>query len=451
METDQTMNWIEYLTHQRDRGIFIWLCNIGAEKYWNKAGSGVTDRIEETLVNRVEEMNLLICREQDIMILRQLPDQDYLEALMALGFSIPRIVTPASVDPLTPISELLLKDENLMAELAEIGRNHPDVYFVPYAVTYLEEQIAANCGLKMIGAPAHINAAINDKIGNREISERLGLPCCKGRVCHTMDEIRQEYSRLTNTEPFFEKVIIKEPFGASGKGLYIIESPDRLEITLTRLARFSRNKPESMWLVEGWYRKIADVNYQIYVSPAGAVNTFSIKQQVLRDTVYIGSRVPPELPREVLDAYLGYGEQIGRYLFQMGYSGVAGIDSIITAADEVIPIIEINGRFTLSTYISFIANVLGEVRFLTRYYGLNSRAPIGYQELTGMLESRGLLYRKGQAAGVMIYTAGTLPSLQTMENNSYRGRIFALIIGADWETINEYSGRMDGLIRELCG
>jgi hypothetical protein len=448
MTKGEPFNLIEYLTGRRDQGIFIWLCNIGAEKYWNKAASGIVDKIEEVLVNRVEEMNLLICRRQDILILREQPDPDYLKFLDTLGFAIPRIVTPADADALTPISELVLKDQRLLEELKEIAGNHPDVYFVPYAVTYLEEKIAASCGLKMIGAPSAASAAVNDKIDNREIAEKLGFECCKGRICNTIDEVRQEYFDLTRNEPFFEKVIIKEPYGASGKGLYIIESEDRLASTLAKLARFARNKPDSRWLVEGWYPKKADVNYQIYISPAGGVNTFSIKEQLLRDTVYIGSKVPPELAPEILEAYQRCGEKIGRYLFEMGYTGVAGIDSIITSQDVMIPIIEINGRFTLSTYISFIPQVIGKVKFLTRYYPLNTSAPLSYRDFQGMLEQQGLLFRPEAEAGIMIYTSGTLASQLTTEN-VYRGRLFALVIGTRWETIYDYSKRLDGLIGDI--
>lgn len=448
MTSGEPFHFIEYLTSQRDQGIIIWLCNIGAEKFWNKVNSGIVDKIEESLVNRVEEMNLLICRRQDIMILREQPDPDYLDYLNTLGFSIPRIVTPANADALTPISELVLNDQRLLEELQDMGGNTPWVYFVPYAVTYLEEKIAAYCGLKMIGAPAAVNAVVNDKIGNREIAEKLGLECCKGRICNTIDEVRQEYFELIRNEPFFAKVIIKEPYGASGKGLYIIESEDRLDSTLAKLARFAKNKPDSRWLVEGWYPKKADVNYQIYISSEGTVNTFSIKEQRLRDTVYIGSKVPPELAPEILESYQRYGEKIGRYLFEMGYSGVAGIDSIITSNDVIIPIIEINGRFTLSTYISFIRRVIGEVKFLTRYYPLNSKNPLSFRDIRGMLVQHGLLYQPKAEAGIMIYTSGTLSSQLTTEN-MYRGRLFALVIGNNWESIDDYSERLDGLIREV--
>ena len=68
MYMDKEFNLIQYLTTQRSKGIIIWLCNIGAEKYWSNMNTGIVDRNEDIIVNRIEEMNLLICREQDVII-----------------------------------------------------------------------------------------------------------------------------------------------------------------------------------------------------------------------------------------------------------------------------------------------------------------------------------------------------------------------------------------------
>ncbi|NEW06263.1 ATP-grasp domain-containing protein [Paenibacillus sp. SYP-B3998] len=446
----QTFHLIEYLTVNRDRGILIWILNIGAEKYWNRVHAGIVDRSEEMTVNRVEEMNLLLCREQDVLILRERPSESYLAHLKRLGFATPTILVPEETDPLTPISELVLKDEQLQKTLSNIAKDADDVYFVPYAVTHLEESIANNCGLQLVGAPSGVNAVVNDKIFNRHIAEQLGLDVCQGKVCHSVQEIRDEYERLTNGEQRFEKIIIKEPHGASGKGLYIIESPEKLSAILARLARVARSHEDAKWLVEGWYLKKADVNYQIYVAPNGEVDVFSIKQQVLRDTVYIGSKAPAELDEVVLEAYHDFGKRIGNYLYSIGYSGVAGIDSIITDDDLIIPIIEINGRFTLSTYISFIGHVLGEQRLYSRYFKLVSDSPCDYDELQRVLQQENILYNQATGEGVLVYTSATLPLRLDASSGSYTGRLFTLILARDWEGVEAYNERLEHVVQHFA-
>lgn len=446
---DKEFNLIQYLTTKRDKGVLIWLCNIGAEKYWSNMNTGVVDRNEDIIVNRIEEMNLLICREQDIIILRKRPDEKYLDVLKKMGYSIPRILTPKNADLLTPISELVQKDEELITELKTIASQEKEVYFSPYAVTYMEEKIAEMAGLKILGAPSEVGSKINDKIFNREISEKLNFAVCEGKVCYSIDEIREEYERLTSKELNFSKVIIKEPNGASGKGLYIISDKEKLESNLRVIARFARKKTDPKWLVEGWYDKKADLNYQIYIAPNGDVDVFSIKQQLLNDTVYIGSKIPADLDDEILNSFKQFGEKIGKYLYEIGYTGVAGVDAIITANDVIIPIIEINGRFTLSTYISFINNQIKDIKVLSRYFRLISETPVSYEDLMNEIDKKGILLKPGEREGAFVYTSGTLPTVLPEGQDKYMGRVFAFIASDSWDKINEYSSKLDDVIQSI--
>ncbi|UJF31346.1 peptide ligase PGM1-related protein [Paenibacillus hexagrammi] len=134
-----------------------------------------------------------------------------------------------------------------------------------------------------------------------------------------------------------------------------------------------------------------------------------MKQQILRDTVYIGSKLPVDIDASTLNAYQQYAEQIGGHLYQLGYTGVAGIDTMITMDDTIIPIIEINGRFTLSTYISFLERVLGQVNVFSRYFKWSSSEAYDFTRVCRILEREGMLYDSDKREGILVYTAGTLP------------------------------------------
>jgi phosphoribosylaminoimidazole carboxylase (NCAIR synthetase) len=451
-----TFRLVDLLTTDRQQGTIIWLFNIGAEKHWNPVSTGIIDRSEDIIVNRMEEMNLLLCREQDVMILREEPDIAFLDMLRAVGFQIPTILVPESADPYTPIAELVMKDEVLKQKLRRIGALADSVYFVPYAVTRLEEQLAAECGFVIPLAASSIQAQVNDKIVNRRMAETLGFPVCEGKVCRSTEEIQAEYARLTE-ELGFTQVIIKEPHGASGKGLYLVEREDQLSSICMRLGRSLRKQPDSRWLVEGWYRKKADISYQLSISSDGTVDVFSIKEQVLRDTVYIGSRMPALIRAEAHADYQRYGEQIGTYLFEeLGYIGVVGVDSIITDQDVIIPIIEINGRFTLSTYISFVQHVLGHRSMFARYFKVVTDAPYTYGELCRMLKEEGLLYSSESEEGVLLYTAGTLPFAgRSGEADgmgiTYNGRLFCLMVAQDWERVERMNTQLEAWISTMSG
>ncbi len=444
---NRNLSLIEMITENRNRGIIVWLFNIGAEKYWNNLSSGVVDVNEDIVVNRIEEINLLICREQDIMILRKKPDNRYLNALRENGITVPQILSLDTDDLVTPISQLILVNEKIKEYLTEISNTNNEVYFVPYAVTYIEEEIAKICNLNIIGAPSSINSIVNDKVFSRQLAEQLGFSVCDGKICGNIDEIKRTYHFLRNNPPYYDKVIIKEPFGASGKGLYVVDSEDQLNAIVIRLARVARKNKQARWLVEGWYRKKADVNYQIYVASDGKVNVFSIKRQLLKHTVYIGSKMPPDLSDHIIEQYLIYGEKIGKYLFEMGYTGVAGIDSIIDENDLIIPIIEINGRFTLSTYLSFIERTMGKKKFMTRYHRIVTHSPMDYEQICSILDSNEILYSQQKGKGVFIFTSGTLPSNLIPEKGYCIGRLFMLLVAEHWDEIDEYYRKVEDIIK----
>ncbi|XID90678.1 peptide ligase PGM1-related protein [Paenibacillaceae bacterium WGS1546] len=448
--TNLPLKIVECLNASRDSGILIWLFNIGAERYWHQSPAAVVDRSEDALVGRMEEMNLLLCRTQDIMIMREYPDREFLDRLRSTGFAVPEIVVPDPSDPYTPISELVLRDAKLLARIAEIARANDDVYLIPYAVTHLEEQIASRCSLRVVGGPSSISKIVNNKIHSRELALSLNMPVCEGEICASIEEVRQAYRRLKSGSPGFEKVIIKEPHGASGKGLYIVDNDGMLEPLLLRLARASRKLSDPQWLVEGWHASKADINYQLFIAESGEVDVFSVKRQLLTGTVYIGSKMPADLTPEESERYRAYGRQIGKELHDLGYTGIASIDSIITAEGEtIVPIVEINGRFTLSTYISFAGEALGGTALLSRYFKLVTGASLSYGELCERLDREGLLFKRDMGEGVLPYTSGTLPARFDQAKGGYPGRLFVLIAAKEWSRTLAYNERLERFVHAL--
>ncbi|EFM12345.1 protein of unknown function DUF201 [Paenibacillus curdlanolyticus YK9] len=438
---------LRLLTQDRHEGSIVWLCNIGAEQYWHPQSRGIPDREEDRIVNRIEEMNVLLCRPQDVLILREQPDPAYLAELRRIGFDTPTIVTVSEPDYQTPISELVLKDESLLQRLREHAQEHDQVYFMPYAVTKLEEAIAQRCGMALIGPSSETAAIVNDKILNRRMAEELQFPVSPGIISDSLEELKDQYPKLKGASG---KMILKEPYAASGKGLYIIESDEQCSALFARLTRLaSRRTHKHPWMLEQWVEKLADINVQLFVHADGAVDVFSIKRQILNGTVYIGSQMPADLAPDVTESFHTYGKAIGRYLHKLGYHGVAGIDSMISNDGVVIPIIEVNGRFTLSTYLSFIPYVLGDKKMFTRYFRVLTNEPVFYADLCKQLETEQLLYQPETGKGVILYTSGTLPNVSINEDNRYMGRVFALIAADEWDEVEQLSTKLEQSIQQL--
>lgn len=428
---------IKHIVDRSENSIVVWLFNIGVEKYWSADTFTIKDKKENVIVNHMEEMNLLLTRKQDFMIIRKYPGEQLLKQLQNFSCEIPHFLIPQITDEEKTISELVLEDNDMLQQLKELAIKNEKVYFVPYGVSWLEEKIAETCGLDLIGASSELSSYINSKVFSREVAQTLKYKVTQGNVCHSLDEIQAAYDALRTD---YNKVIIKEPYGASGKGMWVVNTDKKLKSVLLILKRFSKNKGGNLWIVEGWIDKIADLNYQVYVSKDGSVETFSVKEQILAETVYIGSVMPPRISDAILKECKKCGIEIGKLLYQKGFNGILGIDALITRDHKLIPIIEINGRFTLSTYVSFIENRFKEKQLFSFYKKLRIKDDVNYDSTYNLFVQNDLWLDNEK--GVFCYVSETMNSVITGGN----GRLFGIVISNSANEMERVYGRVEQIL-----
>lgn len=427
-------NLLEHIRDNREDSIVVWLFNIGIEKYWNAGGAAtIKDPLEDVVVNHIEEINLLITRKQDYIILRQKPDDIFLQKLQDMGFEIPNFLIPTSCDEEKSISEIVLRDADILQKLKMMTETK-DVYFVPYGVSGLEEEIALKCGLRLIGGTNEKSRIVNNKIFSKQVAHDLNLPAAQDIVCNSINEIQDAYKCLIQE---YSKIIIKMPCNSSGQGMWIVDSEAKLKMVCMIINRLmKRDSRNNQWLVEGWIEKKLDLNLQVYVSENGYVETFSVKEQIIEETLYLGSITPPRLSKQQYQECVTYGEQIGRYLFSLGFSGVFGIDALVDNYERIVPIIEINGRFTLSTYISFIMERYPD-KYLYAFYKRGiTNVPLDYQTVYGSLKENQMDFTGTR--GIFAYNSATINSKLA----SGHFRFFCIAVDDDFQSTKELADKM---------
>lgn len=430
-------NLLKHIRENDDYTV-VWLFNIGIEKFWNGEVFTVKNQNDDIIVNHMEEMNILITQEQDILILRDNPNEDYLNTLKNLGFKIPNIVCPEIKDESKSISEILLEDKALISKIKALINKNDNAVLVPYGVSFLEENIAKQLDINLFGSSHEINKSINNKVFSRNFSLDHSFRVPKGRICKGFSELEKASKEMLEK---YETIIIKEPCGASGKGLWVVRSLPKLKSTLLIIKRFFGDNIDNEWLVEEWCNKKSDLNYQIYVGDDGYIEMFSIKEQIVDGTVYVGSRIPPVIPTETIEECKKCAEIIGKELYKYGYRGILGVDSMILSTGELIPIVEINGRFTLSTYISFINFRLNKKteNVFAFYKRITLNDSRDFSEVKKQLKDDGLWY---DDKGVFIYTSKTIDSKYL---NNY-GRLFAICLSNDDDELMNLYNKCNNLI-----
>lgn len=391
-----------------------WFYNIDQEQRWNqsKVFISITDEQQLKLVRQQEQQMFFLADAKDQILLRHQPDKEYLDYLILNGISIPNFIK---------IEE---KDE-FKGEMLE---SNQEAIIVPYINTRQISQEALKEGksLRVYGADEELVKNFNDKFFVREWSIKNGFLVTQGMFCNNIEELRKGYEVLKNLG--FSKVVLKIPFGSSGKGIRIIKDYDEFIKTVSSISR--RNK-EFKLLLEGWHPIAQSLNSQILVNDDKVSVLAVTEQRIDENGVYQGTNYTPSYSASMYDKYYHEMLRLGELLKSEGYRGIVGVDSIIDTAGNMIPIIEINARFTQVTYILPVVCKLKEsYKFIqSRFIRLESLEELGFNEIYEKLKN---YYNcEEEQERLFVYTFA-----KTLLNNKTIYRIFVLFYGNDKDLVN---------------
>ncbi len=330
----------------------VWWMNIGCEKIWNQGQTllpHMTNKYEKETIAGTEQLCLLLAKKKDIVILQQRPEELLCDHLTSIGFTLPEIIIPKDTNQLD-ISQAILNDAYVMRYLKEAG-SKSSLGLMPYCITKYEEDIAEAVNGKLYGTNSKIISWVNNKCTARQISQLAGLNMTEGYICNNIEEVLTAYNKLINGQ-IINKLVIKEPYGASGKGLLVVNNEREFKFFLRILKGKKINNFEL--IIEKWYDTILDINYQIFIKSDGTSYYIEPKNQIVNNSIYVGCDglgKNNQLTGKQRTYFQTVAETVANVLYKQGYWGMASIDAIITKERGIIPILEINGRFSLSTYI----------------------------------------------------------------------------------------------------
>jgi Pre ATP-grasp domain/Carbamoyl-phosphate synthase L chain, ATP binding domain len=395
------------------------------------------------IVNRLEEMGLFLAQYPDVLILKEPSDHAFLEYLSDLGFDLPIMLTVNPTDKVTPISEAVLADESVISKLSELAVENGACYLLPYAKTKMEEKISERTGLKSLGPPATTCERVNSKIYSRRVSNELGLRTVPGAECESIAALEECSERFTAHLSERRSVVLKEAMGVSGKGLYVADTNAKLRQIIGLIKRKAKPEDDVEFVVEVWIDKLKDVNYQIFISPSGETRLLAHKEIVTRDGVHLGHRFPADLTAAQIACYEEAAEAVGARLFEDGFTGLAGIDSIIDREGNVYPVLEINARLNMSSYqlgLEWLIDPRSCV--LAKYYPLLLKRPLSFGDLKSSL-GPDLFNPTRNNAGALIQNFATVNvNFNPCDVAPFKGRLYVLIAGTNFEQVAQIDQRI---------
>ena len=430
---------------------FVWLSNFEAERFWSSPSEVHLPQFSQpeqvAIANRLEEMSLFIAEYPDYLILREPSDPDYLDYLAVdLGLKLPVILTPSSIEKEKAISQVLLSSREFCGSLSALKGPNENLFLLPFAKTRLEEEIAEATGIGVLKPSASVCEKINSKIYSRRISKQLGLKTIEGWECESLQDIENAFEAARDNLSAGDKYVLKESMGVSGKGLFLVDSPAKVQHIIKLLKRKAKAESSFFFVVEKWVDKLRDINYLIFVSGTGQVRLLSIKEIATEGGVHMGHRFPAQVSDRQLEIYEEAAQSIGQQLFRDGFVGIAGIDSIIGANGDVYPLLEINARFNMSTYQLGIERLAAPgFKGIAKYYPLSLSKRLEFTRLKNHIASH--LFKNGY--GTIIQNFATVNVNCIDDGQPFKGRLYVLIIEESFEQAGLLDQRLGDALREL--
>jgi len=426
---------------------FVLVGNVEVERQWAAGAIGLprmSYAASDMVVNRMDELTLTLAGLDDYVLLKTQPDPDYLAYLADIGFDLPTVIAVGRQDPQRMVTEDALADDETMARLAALASPH--TYLLPHGVSVLEEQLARATGLALAAPSAALCRAVNSKVYGRRVADELGLRQPVGWACGSVEDLAAAVTAATPLVADGRRVVFKDAFGVSGKGIAVVDDTRRLDRLHRMVAKAAASgEGEVAVVIEEWVAKDADLNYQFTISSDGKVWFDFVKRALTANGVHKGHLMPAGLDDEQLDQVRRAAYLLGDRLAADGYRGVVGVDAMLDPTGGVYPVTEINARNNMSTYQSTLSERLigpGSVA-LARHYELKLDEPIAFARLRHQLA--GLLLERAGDTGLVVNAFATVNAAASV-GGGFGGRLYGVVVAGSTAELAEIDSKIEGAI-----
>lgn len=416
---------IKYLSNEDP---VIWIVESEVERHWHNPnhkaimGMSVSAKGERDVIAAMEDLALLISRNQDYLILRQRPDEDFLHYLQSLGIGQGQIlIVQDGFDTSKDVCELICTDNHLLTILDSLKNQNPNIKYSFYGATAWSDRLTDLTGVASVSARVNVTEEVNSK----SYSTRLFLSHNKipaEIICNNFD-----LERACKNSLKYHAIILKDPMGVSGKGVKIIKDHAELEKYLQYLSR--RNLEVKELVVEKFITKECDINYQFIITKEGKVQYYGYKKALLEGQRHLGHINSPQKDPLLDKIFRDCTEQIGAHLFQSGYYGVVGVDALVADNGEVYPLLEINARLNNSSFQWCLDQLLDEKNFfLVNQMSVNLVQAMSFKEF--YKEWRERLFHLSTGEGIIPLNWGPV---SRMKEFPCRTKLFYAVVSGSQE------------------
>ncbi|HIG31759.1 MAG TPA: DUF455 family protein [Verrucomicrobiales bacterium] len=391
---------LEVFSQSKGRPPTVFHLNLFAEEFVASDGKFQPNKQQKNQLRDLGSLAQFLSRQDDVVLLHQLPDKSFLRKLCQLGIQLPQFKT---IDSLTSKESTSFKDRRFnrirpwawspesysLFDPLFTHCNHPPE---PSTWNVIQKKLFAkesgcNVLLQWLENQEHNPSFCPvEVVGKRATSEKQAL------------EIIQDYRREG-----WSKLVVKQDFGMAGKHMIRLWEPELLPAQIQWIRRTLQS--EIPVIIEPWLTRVLDFSAQWDFGPEGmrwrGLTRNHIDNRGLFKGIIVQKNFGNGLSSELKRFLLSQGQKKGWFfemlndlkptledhLGKLNHEGPVGIDGFVYLDQEnrfrIKPIVEINARFTMGRMALELKRI---VQFGKRFYfGILSRNRIqklGYSDFS---------------------------------------------------------------------
>lgn len=415
----------------------VYCATFDAEQYWRDTKLSklpfFPDRDVQRIVSVMDELMFLFSQPGDAIITRNSFNPVHKQYLQSVGFDFESNAFDLDLknEQDKCVFQLLFEAEN-KSQAKQILSDH--AFLSPFAVLPNVAHVCESYNVQCSSPGIEIVQTVNSKLYSHEMKDRLDIRNV-GLVVHSSEALQIEGQKLLSTGDF----LIKDLFGVSGKGNLLIQSTQVLERIVSYIASQEQKGKTTQFVLEPLLRKKEDFSCQFFITAQGDMTILAVNKLLNVDFAYTESCTPDESFMRYLEEgnYFTLMEKLAVKLFKDGYYGHVCVDSMILEDGEIIPLIEINARKSMSLIKHQVDQYLerhelkGNLSFLSVS---NEEPDFSYEQLLNTFQKEGLLYSIRNRKGIFPLSANTL-EINKQLKKAAKGRLYYSLVSKDEEEI----------------
>lgn len=408
-----------------------------AEKYWRNENMSKLPEIPdiqiENIIKAMDELLFTLCSKEDTLITRYKVDPVQRKYLMSIGFSFQCNNTDLTEDTSKEeknknICELMLEkyDDPCIKKLISENTN-----MVAFAVLPESSKLSQKYRLEFDSPNIDIIKKVNSKIYSSNINKRLNSKY-PFQIVNSSEEVYEEGMKYLNKYT----IMIKDSFGVSGKGNLMISN----EGILQRISKYVSNQEKAgksvEFIIEPFLEKEQDFSCQFFIDKLGTIEILSTQEVRNIGSAYNGSYTPNKEFMDFISSkgYFSIIQEVGNQLYQDGYYGDVCIDSMILKNGDIVPIVEINARKSMSLIKHNIDKYVMrfDLNCCFTFLNVTFSSDITYKQILEEMNGNTLLFKPGMDKGIIPLSANTLFINRHLDKSgkikTYKGRLYLAML-----------------------